>query len=121
MSRTLLGADEVRAGLRTLADGWSVAGTALVRTVEFDSFPTAVRFIGELAPVAERLDHHPDLRLSWRTVELSLSTHSAGGLTALDFAAGPRTGRDRRPAEPTASTRLSRPVSRRPPAGSPGT
>jgi 4a-hydroxytetrahydrobiopterin dehydratase len=85
MSRTLLGAEEVQDGLRTLATGWSVAGQALVRTVEFGSFTTAVRFIGELAPVAERLDHHPDLRLSWRTVELSLSTHSAGGLTALDF------------------------------------
>ncbi len=85
MSRTLLGADEVRDRLRELSDGWSATGTALVRSVEFDSFLTAVRFIDELAPVAERLDHHPDLRLSWRTVELNLSTHSAGGLTALDF------------------------------------
>ena len=85
MSRTLLTADEVQDGLRGLAPGWSVAGTALVRTVEFDSFLTAVRFIGELAPVAERLDHHPDLRLSWRTVELSLSTHSEDGLTRLDL------------------------------------
>jgi 4a-hydroxytetrahydrobiopterin dehydratase len=85
MSRTLLSADEVADGLRGLADGWSVDGKALVRTVEFDSFLTAVRFIGELAPVAERMDHHPDLRLSWRTVELSLSTHSEGGLTRLDL------------------------------------
>jgi 4a-hydroxytetrahydrobiopterin dehydratase len=85
MSRTLLSAEEVADGLRELASGWSVAGNALVRTVEFDSFLTAVRFIDELAPIAERLDHHPDLRLSWRTVELSLSTHSAGGLTALDL------------------------------------
>ena len=86
MSRRLLSADEVREGLRGLDAGWSVAGDALVRTVEFDSFPTAVRFISELAPVAERLDHHPDLRLSWRRVELSLSTHSEGGLTGLDLA-----------------------------------
>jgi len=85
MSRTLLSAEEVTDGLRGLADGWSVSGQSLVRTVQFDSFLTAVRFIDELAPVAERLDHHPDLRLSWRTVELTLSTHSAGGLTALDF------------------------------------
>jgi 4a-hydroxytetrahydrobiopterin dehydratase len=85
MSRTLLTADELQDGLHGLASGWSVAENALVRTVEFDSFLTAVRFIGELAPVAERLDHHPDLRLSWRTVELSLSTHSAGGLTPLDL------------------------------------
>jgi 4a-hydroxytetrahydrobiopterin dehydratase len=85
MSRTLWSAAEVADGLRGLAAGWSVAGDALVRSVEFSSFLVAVRFIGELAPVAERLDHHPELRLSWRTVELSLSTHSAGGLTALDF------------------------------------
>jgi 4a-hydroxytetrahydrobiopterin dehydratase len=85
MSRKLLTADEVQDGVQGLAEGWSVAGNALVRTVEFDSFLTAVHFIGELAPVAERMDHHPDLRLSWRTVELSLSTHSAGGLTGLDL------------------------------------
>ncbi len=85
MSRTLLSATEVADGLRGLAEGWSVAGKTLERSVEFDSFLTAVRFIGELAPVAERLDHHPDLRLSWRTGELSLSTHSEGGLTALDL------------------------------------
>jgi 4a-hydroxytetrahydrobiopterin dehydratase len=85
MSRTLLTADQLQNGLRELDPGWSAAGNALVRTVEFNSFLTAVRFIDELAPVAERLDHHPDLRLSWRTVELSLSTHSAGGLTELDL------------------------------------
>lgn len=85
MSRTLLNDEELRDGLRGLAPGWSVAEKALVRTIEFSSFLTAVRFITELAPVAERLDHHPDLRLSWRTVELSLSTHSEGGLTALDL------------------------------------
>ena len=86
MSRALLTADQMRDGVRGLAPGWSADGKSLVRTVEFDSFLTAVRFIDELAPVAERLDHHPDLRLSWRTVELSLSTHSAGGLTGLDLA-----------------------------------
>lgn len=86
MARTLLSEQQLREGLQSLAPGWSVAETALVRTVEFESFLTAVRFVTELAPVAERLDHHPDLRLSWRTVELSLSTHSAGGLTELDLA-----------------------------------
>jgi 4a-hydroxytetrahydrobiopterin dehydratase len=85
MSRTLLTAEQLQDGLRGLAPGWSVAGDALVRTVEFGTFMSAVGFITELAPVAERLDHHPDLRLSWRTVELSLSTHSAGGLTPLDL------------------------------------
>jgi len=86
MARALLSDQQLQEGMKSLASNWSVAGTALVRTVEFRSFLTAVGFITEMAPVAERLDHHPDLRLSWRTVELSLSTHSAGGLTELDLA-----------------------------------
>ena len=65
--------------------GWTASPECLRRTVEFPSFLTAVGFIDELAPVAERLDHHPDLRLSWRTVELTLSTHSAGGVTDFDL------------------------------------
>jgi 4a-hydroxytetrahydrobiopterin dehydratase len=85
MARTLLSEQQLREGLASLSPDWSVAGAALVRTVEFGSFLTAVRFITELAPIAERLDHHPDLALSWRTVKLSLSTHSAGGLTELDL------------------------------------
>jgi len=85
MDRTLLTAAELEAGLAGLDPAW-VAGTEeLTRSVEFGSFLTAVRFIDELAPVAEELDHHPDLRLSWRTVHLTLSTHSAGGVTAYDL------------------------------------
>jgi 4a-hydroxytetrahydrobiopterin dehydratase len=86
MARTLLGEQQLREGLAKLAPGWSVSGSALVRTVTFPSFLTAVAFVTEMAPAAERLDHHPDLALSWRTVKLSLSTHSAGGLTELDLA-----------------------------------
>ena len=86
MARTLLNEQQLHAGLADLAPDWSVSGSALVRTVAFPSFLKAVGFITEMAPVAERLDHHPDLALSWRTVKLSLSTHSAGGLTELDLA-----------------------------------
>jgi 4a-hydroxytetrahydrobiopterin dehydratase len=86
MDRTLLSADRLDAGVAELAASWAASPDSLRRTVEFPSFMTAVAFIDELAPVAERLDHHPDLRLSWRTVELVLSTHSAGGVTAYDLA-----------------------------------
>ncbi|MGN6608609.1 MAG: 4a-hydroxytetrahydrobiopterin dehydratase [Jatrophihabitans sp.] len=64
--------------------GWTGSAAGLQRTIEFADFLTAVRFIDELAPHCERLDHHPDLRLSWRRVELTLVTHSTGGVTALD-------------------------------------
>ena len=85
MSRTVLTTEELLRQAGALHPAWVATTESLARTVEFGSFPTAVRFISELAPVAERLQHHPDLRLSWRTVELQLSTHSAGGVTGLDI------------------------------------
>jgi 4a-hydroxytetrahydrobiopterin dehydratase len=85
MDRDVLSPDEIDAGVAKLDAGWSATDVALTRTVEFPSFLGAVDFISALAPVAERLDHHPDLALSWRTIALSLSTHSAGGLTAYDL------------------------------------
>jgi 4a-hydroxytetrahydrobiopterin dehydratase len=76
---------ELATGLQALADGWSGDTDAITRTVQFPSFLAAVEFISRLAPVAEALDHHPDLSLSWRTVTLTLSTHSSGGVTAMDL------------------------------------
>lgn len=59
------------------------AGT-LVLAIEAPSFPAAVRLIDQVATAAEDLNHHPDVDLRWRTVTFTLSTHSAGGITALD-------------------------------------
>jgi 4a-hydroxytetrahydrobiopterin dehydratase len=45
-----------------------------------------VRAIARIAPLAEGMDHHPDLHLTrYKRLRVDLSTHSAGGLTALDF------------------------------------
>jgi 4a-hydroxytetrahydrobiopterin dehydratase len=85
MTNQVLTTDELTRGLSALAGDWAVEGSAIVRTIEFPAFLTAVRFIDELAPVAEELDHHPDLTLSWRTVGITLSTHSEGGVTDLDL------------------------------------
>jgi 4a-hydroxytetrahydrobiopterin dehydratase len=41
--------------------------------------------VNRIAREAEALDHHPDIDIRWRTVRLALSTHSAGGLTTVDF------------------------------------
>lgn len=83
--RALLTDEQLETGLQALNPAWSAASRKLVRTVGFESFPVAVQFVVELAPIAEQLDHHPDLSLSWRTVAITLTTHSAGGLTALDL------------------------------------
>jgi 4a-hydroxytetrahydrobiopterin dehydratase len=70
--------------LTSLHPDWTGTTGKLARTIEFADFPTAVEFVNRLAPRCEAMDHHPDLALSWRVVDVSLSTHSAGGVTGLD-------------------------------------
>jgi 4a-hydroxytetrahydrobiopterin dehydratase len=64
---------------------WSGSAEKLSRSIEFADFLTAVEFINRLAPRCEELDHHPDLALRWRWVDVELATHSAGGVTDLDM------------------------------------
>lgn len=67
---------------------WSRAGDALVKTFKFDSYLAGLAFASAVGVIAEGLNHHPDMRISWRTVTVSFSTHEAGNkLSAKDFAA----------------------------------
>jgi len=65
--------------------GWSGDVAALRRAYEFPDFPTAIRGVDEIAVLAQAMDHHPDIDIRWRTLRLTLSTHSAGGVTQLDI------------------------------------
>jgi len=49
------------------------------------SFPAALMFVSAVGQLAERADHHPDILITYRKVTLTLSTHSAAGLTEKDF------------------------------------
>ena len=62
-----------------------VSGNAIARTFTFKNFSEAFGFMTRAALAAEKLDHHPDWKNVYKTVEVSLSTHDAGGLTELDF------------------------------------
>ena len=64
---------------------WSGDGEGIRRSVELPGFPDAVAALVRIAFVAEQLDHHPDVDLRWRTLHLTLVTHSAGGVTELDL------------------------------------
>ena len=79
----LLDAEEIT---RQLADlpGWRFATGGLHASYDAPDFPTAVRLVGEIGDAAETMNHHPDIDLRWRTVRLTCSTHSAGGVTQLD-------------------------------------
>ena len=68
-------------------DGWTLgpAGGSIERTFEFRNFSEAFAFMTRVALAAEKMDHHPDWSNVYKTVHISLNTHDAGGLTALDF------------------------------------
>jgi 4a-hydroxytetrahydrobiopterin dehydratase len=67
------------------AKGWERHGDMLIRSWQFPSFRRALEFVNQVAVLAEKSDHHPDIILSYRKVRLELSTHSDGGLTDKDF------------------------------------
>jgi 4a-hydroxytetrahydrobiopterin dehydratase len=66
--------------------GWSQVDNQITRTFTLPSFPAALAFASAVGHLAERADHHPDILIQYRKVTLTLSTHSAGGLTEKDFA-----------------------------------
>lgn len=67
--------------------GWTpVAGReAITRTFTFRDFSEAFGFMARVALAAEKSDHHPEWRNVYRTVEVVLATHDAGGVTERDI------------------------------------
>ncbi|HWG61602.1 MAG TPA: 4a-hydroxytetrahydrobiopterin dehydratase [Streptosporangiaceae bacterium] len=66
--------------------GWTKAGDSITASVKLADFRAAMLYVGAVAYLAEEANHHPDILIQWNQVTLTLSTHSAGGLTAADFA-----------------------------------
>jgi 4a-hydroxytetrahydrobiopterin dehydratase len=72
---------------RLAGSGWQRDGAAIVRDVEVADFAAAMAFANRVAEAAEGADHHPDILVhGYKHVRLTLSTHSAGGVTAADLA-----------------------------------
>src|SRR5207248_2722830 len=71
---------------------WKREGASIKRGFKFDDFQGSVDFVNRITPPAEEMNHHPDITISWNKVELTLSTHSAGGLTESDFQLPARRG-----------------------------
>ena len=65
---------------------WALSGDALQRTIQFEDFLAAMRFVDEVAAIAEAQQHHPDIMIRYNKVTFTVSTHDAGGLTEKDFA-----------------------------------
>jgi 4a-hydroxytetrahydrobiopterin dehydratase len=84
MQPPLLAQDDIDR-LLTAVPGWEQVGDTLVKRFALKDFAAAVGFVGGLVPVADALDHHPDVHIHWNTVELVLWTHRSGGITERDF------------------------------------
>ena len=69
-------------------DGWTwLDGRDAIRRVfTFADFNEAFGFMTRIAMVAEQMDHHPEWFNVYKTVDVTLSTHDAGGVTELDVA-----------------------------------
>lgn len=83
----ILSAEALTASLADLP-GWEAGsgGGSIIRTFVFRDFSAAFGFMTRSALAAEKADHHPDWRNVYKTVEVTLSTHDAGGVTAKDIA-----------------------------------
>jgi 4a-hydroxytetrahydrobiopterin dehydratase len=80
----LLSDEEVERRLAALS-GWERDGDAIRRSFKLQDFKGSVDFVNRITPVAEEMNHHPDLEISWNTVTVSITNHSEGGLTENDF------------------------------------
>jgi 4a-hydroxytetrahydrobiopterin dehydratase len=65
---------------------WTRDGDSITTVTERADFRDALLYAGAVGYLAEAAGHHPDIAISWNKVTLTLSTHSAGGLTGSDFA-----------------------------------
>lgn len=80
----LLSEEEIASGLASL-EGWARDDQAIVKEFERGDFAGSVRFVDAILAPAEEMGHHPDIAISWDTVTVTITSHSAGGLTASDF------------------------------------
>lgn len=77
--------EECESWMRGLPE-WSLCrdGAAIERSFEFDDFSAAFGFMSRVALIAEKRDHHPEWFNVYNKVEITLTTHDAGGLSLRD-------------------------------------
>ncbi len=83
MAKTL-DAATVKAWLKE-RDGWKQKSKSIIKTYKFESFRNCIVFVNRVATLADEKDHHPDIDIRYDQVTITLSTHSAGGLTEKDL------------------------------------
>ncbi len=75
---------QILTGLKDL-EGWEYEDNAIHTSFEFDDFKDAFSMMTRIAFEVEKMNHHPDWSNVYNTLQISLSTHDAGGVTEKDF------------------------------------
>ena len=85
----LLNPAEFHQGLEALDDWSGDRQKGIAKRFALDDFGEAMAFVNRVADIAEEMHHHPDISIRWNRVELTITSHSAGGVTqsCLDLAA----------------------------------
>ena len=79
-----LNQNQIKRELRAVK-GWRLRGKRIYRLFVFEDFMQGMRFLNNVARLAESMNHHPDVAINYNKVRLSLTTHDEGGLTGKDF------------------------------------
>ena len=75
----LLHPDEISKSISNY--GWNFQDNKINKVFTFEKYLDCVKFINEIAPLAERLNHHPDIKLGYCKVEIDITSHDMGGVT----------------------------------------
>ena len=71
--------DEIKKSISTY--GWNFSNNKISKIFEFEAYLDGVQFINKIAPIAERLNHHPDIHLGYCKVDICIYSHDLGGVT----------------------------------------
>ena len=75
----LLHPDEIKKSISTY--GWNFSDNKICKKFSFDTYLDGIDFINKIAPIAERLNHHPDISIGYCQVVIQISSHDLGGVT----------------------------------------
>ena len=75
----LISPDEINKSLTS--KGWEYADKKITKSYKFVTYMDGIDFIREIAELAERNNHHPDLYIGWCRVDITITSHDLGGVT----------------------------------------
>jgi 4a-hydroxytetrahydrobiopterin dehydratase len=77
--------NQIKTNISKLSN-WELENDTIIKQFQFKDFIEAISFVNAVGLESEKMDHHPDILIyGWNKVKITLSTHSAGGITENDF------------------------------------